>query len=155
MEKLILKAFLLAALPLAADTQTPITIGASTFNGSVLADAGDHWFDRGNGTSYDLDGLPTGLVELGGTTYSVRPLDQAGIILKGSGTTATLPSVQNLPVGRKADELRFLHAWQPGPQVMAWLDQVAAVREQRGERRLDPRRGPGPKHVAPLGLHMD
>jgi len=103
---------------------TTVDIPAGLFN----ADGGAHWFQR-SGLSYDLSGVPTGTVTLGGLQFKISSTRSTGfpdvMMLPGTGSPTTVSRINGITIGRTAHAIVFLHAFNPGPAIAVWKQAVS------------------------------
>lgn len=102
----------------------PVSLPNDKFN----ADGGTGWFSRSKATS-DLTGMPTGTVTLGGIPWNIRASGNtpAVIMLGGAGSSTGSASVTGIPLNATATELLMLHAYNPGPALGQWHEDVATA----------------------------
>ncbi len=125
----------------------PIRMPGEYFNASTRAEPVPGWFSRGDRTC-DLAELPVGDQVFGGIPWRIRSSGPNVIMLKGAGAPVSDTAVRGIPVGRPADVLYVLLAYNPGPALEAWQHRAA-------EATADGRKPPVPPTLMHLVLHYD
>ncbi len=112
----------------------PVKIDPTLYNAYLDASGQPGWFtypDR-RAPKVNFSALPKGRQRLAGALYEVFDFKTspaaASLMLAGQGSTTTEKQI-TIPVGRKADALFFLHACNPGRDLLRW--------QQRFETRPD------------------
>lgn len=114
-------------------TYNPVNLQPSQkFNAYLTRTGNPRWF----GGEQGLDHLPAGESRFSGVKYRIADFRTSAvpgcIMLGGPGSHVDVDAVRDIPVGRKADALFFLHAYCGARQALEWHE------NQRRRRRRDP-----------------
>lgn len=128
---------------------SPIELAAGICNAYTAKDAEPGWFEQGPG---DLSHLPVGEQTLAGVPFRLPDFRTSPVpsvvMLTGNGSDTETDHVRGIAVGRKADALFFLHAFNASQQAVRWKPQglrttppvafAYVVRYASGRRALVP-----------------
>jgi hypothetical protein len=107
----------------------PIALPAGVFNAYTTSRGKPAWFQAGD---KDLSALPAGDQPLAGTTYHLNDFKTSpvpgAVMLKGPGSQADAETVTGIAIGRTADALCFLHAFNAGDKAKKAKPGEAAFR---------------------------
>ncbi len=115
----------------------PVQIDEQTFNAYSLHGRNPGWFRDGRAKDATLAGMKTGEQELAEVRYELYDLvtspTPSVIMLAGDGSQVEAGKVHGIPVGRRADALFFLHAYNAGRQAQRWQHDVERGRASVAE----------------------
>lgn len=102
----------------------PVKIGEQTFNAYSLHDKSPSWFRDRQAPNATLAAMKTGRQELAGVPYELYDLvtspTPSVLMIAGEGSEVKEQEVKGIAVGRRADALFFLHAYNAGRQAARW-----------------------------------